>query len=109
MLQIQQLDLNFLYTPKLKKYYGNGSINYKLNRIGSQGLNSIKTQSTAEYKNFSQRMFFKRRLSMKSKPLLIISYDGILGFTRDKRFHLRPQINDFIQSIKSHYQVVIVK
>lgn len=102
MLQKPQIGLHLLYTPKIPKLS-----NEKLRN--SEGIYSIKTSSTIDYDKLSTRLYYKRRTLLYLKPLLIISYDGILGFTRDQRFHLRPKIDEFFKKIKNNYQIVVVK
>lgn len=57
----------------------------------------------------SVRLYYKRRVNIQAKPLLIISYDGVLGFTRNRQFHMRPKVCEFMKKVRMSYQIVITK
>ena len=109
MLKKPKVDLNLLYTPKPKKADRRDGFEFSLNRSNARGVYTLNAETPENYLKMSIRLFYRRRINMQSKPLLIIAYDGVLGFTKNKRFHIRPKMFELMKSLKSHYQLVLTK
>ncbi|CAI2359312.1 unnamed protein product [Moneuplotes crassus] len=70
---------------------------------------TIKANSEQNYHKISTRLHYKRKINFELKPLLIIYYDGILGFTRKQRLYVRPKVDKFLSKMSKNFQIVIVK
>ena len=44
---------------------------------------------------------------MHANPVMIIYFEGVLGFSSDGNLYLRPGVAKFINNVKPHFQVVI--
>lgn len=100
-----RVDMQFLYTPKIQKSNG---ISDKIRKSGGV-IYSVKAYSQQNYERMSTRLYYRRVINSIAKPLLIIYYDGILGFTRNQRFYIRPKIEEFLSKMSKKFQIVVVK
>lgn len=75
---------------------------------------SFKTKYTTfaetpiKYFNMSKRVFYKRRLHMKNKPLIIIYFDGVLGFIAKDNLYFRKGATTFLQNVRHDFQLVMI-
>lgn len=70
-----------------------------------------KTVTEAEtpevYLNMSKRIFYTRRLHYRDRPLMIIFFEGVIGFTIKSNIYLRSGVQKFMKRSYGEFQVVI--
>lgn len=77
-------------------------------RTGNFKTKYIFNADTAEkYYKMSKRLFFKRRVHMKSKPLMIIFIEAI-SFIAKNNLYFRNGATKFLQKIRHNFQIVMV-
>lgn len=65
-------------------------------------------ETSKSYQEMSQRIAYKRRLHMTNKPVIIIYFEGVIGFKNKEFLYLRDGARKFIQRLWSDFQVVLV-
>lgn len=84
------------------------SRNYFEEYIYDGKVRYIEYADTPEvYKRISQRIWYRRRLHMHTKPIMIIYFDGTFGFVANGVLYLRHGIQKFINRIKDRFQIAI--
>jgi hypothetical protein len=77
-------------------------------------VNGFKTRymTTAEtpkkYLKMSKRLYFRRRYHMRNKPLMIIYFEGVLGFIAKSHLYFRPGVVKFIAKARINFQIVMI-
>ena len=115
-LNITKLSLCKDNRPELKKPEGpkpgivskskvdNSAHKHTYNKYGKTRY--IYTAETAKcYHDMSERVAYKRRLHMTNKPLIIVYYDGVIGFTNKGNTYMRPGVHKFIHKIWPDFQI----
>jgi len=58
--------------------------------------------------DLSSRVWYKRRLHMQHKPLIIIYFEGVIGFLQQSGLYLRRGVSKFIHRQRHDFQIVLV-
>ena len=84
----------------------NDELNRKFDRGNVRYVFSAETPK--QYNDFSERVSYKRRLIMTNKPVIIIYFEGVIGFRNKNWLYLRAGVYKFINRIWPDFQVVLV-
>ena len=69
---------------------------------------TITEAETSEiYLNMSKRVFYTRRLHFRDKPLMIIFFEGVIGFTLKTNLYLRSGVHKFMKRNFNEFQIAI--
>lgn len=95
-----QLNSSFRLPPQLNPTGDNGA-GSKLKQVDVV----TRPQTQIKYLQMSTRNIFKRRSFMADRPLIIIYFDGTLGFLNAQNLYFRPGVAQFINRIHGYFQV----
>lgn len=120
-LEIKRCSINNLYVEKndaLLPRKNSENFNKKLrdtlidpNSVRKSGSFTTSYITSAEtpkkYLKMTKRIFYKRRSHMQKKPLVILHFEGVLGFIAKNNLYFRKGAVKSLQSIRQDFQVVI--
>ena len=106
--------MNFNYHVKVLKILANKLRDTLLEPQSARRSESFRTKYTTiaetpiKYFKMSKRLFYRRRLHMKNRPLFIIYFDGVLGYIAKDNLYFRNGAIKFLQNARQDFQLVMV-